>query len=115
MKFSSFRVFKMVLEDANKRFAPAFTPVQERIDILEQYCSALDRIIEDYDGEEFECEVDEISMAVKLSVVLSQIVSDNLNSLFQALIERAVYADVVIVDSDHLRLTFVFPSLWEKA
>ena len=115
MKFSSFAVFEMVLEDANERFAPLFQPVQERVDILKQYCGAIDKLIERGDGEIFECEVGETDMTVRLDFVVTDVtVNDPRHDEFQQLLARALSASVKSEDGENIRVHLVFPSLWEK-
>ena len=116
MKFKCFDIVSMVLEDANDRFSPLFTPVAERVDILKQYCDAIDGLIDANGGEEFECEVNEDDMTVTLAFVVEDIVVDRpATDKFQQLIARSVSVTVAPVDGDHIRVSFVFPSLWETA
>lgn len=115
MKFSSFAVFEMVLEEANERFAPLFQPVQERVDILKQYCGAVDSLLERGDGEIFECEVDEINMTVRFDFVVNDVtVNDPKHDELQQLLARALSASVRAEDGENIRVHLVFPSLWEK-
>ena len=115
MKFKSFPVVDSVLKDANERFAPSFEPDAERVDTLRQYCSVIDGMIEEFRGDEFECEVDEIDMTVRLELVLESFTSEEPNHAVNQLISRAMSFRVDYVDDGHIRLNFVFPSLWRKA
>lgn len=115
MKFKSFPVVDSVLKDANERFAPTFEPDAERVDILRQYCSVIDGMIEEFRGDEFECEVDEVAMTVRISIVMESVESDEPKHVFNQLVERAIQFHVDYISSAKLRFTFVFPSLWRKA
>lgn len=115
MKFKSFHVVKTVLEDANERFSPIYVPDAERVNILEQYCSAIDSMIERHDGSEFECEVDEILMTVIFRVVLEEVKVESWDAPFNQLAERSLSFRVDHAGEDSIRITFVFPSLWRKA
>lgn len=115
MRFKSFPAASAVLDTANERFAPMFQPVPERVKILEQYCSAIDEMAELYDGTEFECEIDEMNMTVKLSVVLTEVKVEKWTAPFNQLAERSLSFRVDHCEEDSIRIAFVFPSLWEKA
>lgn len=115
MKFCSAKIASMVLEDADKRFAPVYVRDQERSAILEQYCSAVDTLIERHNGSEFECEVDELMMTVAIRVVLEEVKVEAWTDPFNQLAERSVSFRVEHCGDDSLRITFVFPSVWKKA
>lgn len=115
MKFSSFSVVKMVLADANERFAPAFVPVQERVDFLKQYCEAFDVLIDEQDVDNFNVEIDEVNMTVSIDLVMLTVECSRTCPQLGQLIQRAMSFRVKAEDGDHLRLSFVYPSLWEKA
>lgn len=116
MKFKSFDVVETVLNEADSRFAPLFSPVKERVDILKQYCSAIDEIIEDNGGTEFECEVDEDDMTIRVEFVIEDIIVYNPKSdRFQQLAQRALSFTILPEHSEHIRIRFIFPSLWESA
>ena len=116
MQFKSFDIVAMVLEEANERFAPIFKPVEERVIILEQYCGAIDKLIADGDGTEFEIEVDEDDMTVHISFLVTDMIADNPRTdPLPQLIARASSVEMTPVDGENIRVNFVFPSLWERA
>lgn len=115
MKFSSFGVVEMVLEDANKKFAPLFQPVQERVDFLKQYCDAFDVIIDEQEADQFNVEVDEKDMTVHISLVMMTVECSRTQPQLGQLIQRAMSFSVQAEDKENIRLSFVYPSLWEKA
>ncbi len=114
MKFSSFHVVEMVLEDANERFAPLFEPVPERVDFLKQYCEAFDVLIDEQDVDSFNVEIDEINMTVNIDLVMMTVECSRTQPQLGQLIQRAMSFRVQAEDGDHLKLSFVYPSLWEK-
>ena len=114
--FSSYAVFEMILEEANDRFAPTFRPVQERLDILREYCGVIDHLIEDGDGESFSCSIDEEDMTVKMSFCVTDASSDRDDRRFNQLIRRAEYVRITNKeDGEYICITFGFPTLWEVA
>lgn len=110
-----FDVVESVTEEATKRFAPIFRENAERKDILKQYCSALDQLIEDISGNSIEVEVDEIKMTVSVAIGCDEVIIYPDNDLFYKLAERALvmkfYPDE---DDQSMVMEFVFPSIWEK-
>ena len=114
--FSSFGICKMVIEEANKRFAPLFAPDTERIDILKEYCGVIDEMLAEFGGETFEAEIDETDMTVRLSMTLNSVeVCDTKNARIQQLLRRALRFSVSHADDDHILLSLIFPSLWVKS
>lgn len=114
MKFASFDVVSMVLEEANKRFAPLFQPVEERVEFLKQYCGAFDKLIEEQDADSFDAEVDENDMTVHIDLVMMTVECSRNQPQLGQLIQRAMSFRAKAEDGEHLRLSFVYPSLWEK-
>ena len=113
MKFSSFDVVEMVLEEANERFAPVFVPVQERVDFLKQYCGAFDAMIEKQDANSFNVEIDENDMTVHIDLTMMDVECNRDMPQLGQLIQRSMSFNVTWVDSENLKLSFVYPSLWE--
>ena len=115
MRFSSFAIADMVLEEADARFAPSFRRAEDRVAIFKEYCEAIDGIAAQFGAESIDVEVDENSMNVVLSLVLPDIqVSGGSKNTVQQLIERSLCFRVGL-DGENIVLTFTFPSLWEKA
>ena len=116
MQFKSFDIVNMVLDEANERFAPIFKPVEERVEILKQYCGAIDTLLGKGDGKEFEVEVDEDDMTVHISFQVTDMIADNPRTdPLPQLIARASEVEIRPVDGENIRVNFVFPSLWEQA
>lgn len=114
MKFSSFHVVEMVLEEANERFAPLFEPVQVRVDFLKQYCEAFDVLINEQGADNFNVEIDEANMTVNIDLVMTSVECSKTQPQLGQLIQRAMSFRVQAEDGVHLKLSFVYPSLWEK-
>ena len=117
MAFSSYLIADFVMDEANRRFAPQLRPVPERLEIFKQYCSCLDRMIEEFDGTSLEVEIDEEGTTVHMRLELKEFALDNReHSLYRQLLERTVSVHISRVeDSDGIRLCLVFPSLWDIA
>ena len=113
MKFSSYSVVSMVVDEATKQFSPLYTPVQERMDILKQYCKAFDDIIAKSDGEEFECTVDEISKETSITMVIADLIIEDRKDPFHQLMQRSLSTTIQSAGNDSIRVKMVFPSLWD--
>lgn len=57
-----FDVVSMVVDEATDQFSQLWKINKERYEILKQYCDVLDSLVEEFDGESFNVEVDDISM-----------------------------------------------------
>jgi len=114
MKFSSFSAVERVLEEANERFSSLYQPVQERVDFLKQYCEAFDVLIDEQDVDNFKVELDEVHMTVNIDLVMKTVECSRTQPQLGQLIQRAMSFRVQAKDGEHLKLSFVYPSLWEK-
>ena len=115
MRFKSFDVASTVLEEANKRFSPIWKPNNERVAIFQQYCDVVDDLIEEFDGESIDVEVDEIKMTICLRIECADITIKTKSHKYYELMQRTVSFGFEATDSDMIALKLVFPSVWEKA
>lgn len=114
MKFSSFSIAEMVIDEANDRFSGKYQIVPERLNILKQYCELFDELIENYDADSFEVEIDDEDLTVHMHLIVDAIECSAQQPQFGQLIQRAMPFCVKTDDGKHLRLSFVYPSLWMK-
>ena len=116
LKFSSFDIAQMVIEDANERFSPLFSINEERLDIFKQYCSVFDMILKEFGGETLEFSVDEITMRVTAAIGIEELVVDSEDRCaITSLLSKALSFKVEKGEDSALLLTLVFPSLWERS
>lgn len=118
MPFASYEIARMILDEADERFAPLFRPVPVRVDIFRQYCSVLDRMIETLNGESFEIQVDEETMEVHITLCIEKLPELSLrreeSRLYRELIRRASAFRITKDGEERLLLQFTFPSLWDR-
>ena len=114
MSFNCFDVVEMVMEEANIRFAPLFRENREAKDILRQYCDVLDELAQEFGGESFEVEVDEINMTIGIKFECPDIVIPSPTHRFYTLAKRALEIRFSHGEGDMAAVEFVFPSIWEK-
>lgn len=107
---------KMVLDEASERFARyGYKPNEQNIDILRDYCEAIDEILAEFNGESFEVEVDEESMNIYMTLECGEIVIETPEHKLYKLMDRALGVSFAAAkDCDHVMVKFTFPSLWEK-
>lgn len=109
-----FDVAEMVIEEATSRFAPLFRENREAKNILRQYCDVLDALAQEFNGESFEVEVDEIKMTIGIKLECPDIVIQSEEHRFYMLAKRALTVRFSHGENDTVAVEFVFPSIWEK-
>ena len=114
MRFKSFDIVNIVLSKTNEWLGKDFKIVNDKVKVLEQYCSAIDKIIDRNHGDEISCDVNEETLAVLIEFVIEQLsVDDPKNDMFTQLVARSAMFSISNDDGEHIRVSFVFPSLWE--
>lgn len=109
-----FDVAKMVLDEATERFSPLWDIDQERLEIFESYCLGVDSVVEEFDAESLEIEVDEIMMNVSVRIGCPSVIIYSKHHLFYELVKRSVSIGFKNVNEDLIEISLVFPSLWKK-
>ena len=115
MSVKCFDVVSMVVEEATDRFSPLWKVDNDNYSILRQYCSAIDSISNEFDGESFEVEVDEITMEVTVVLECDEVIIEKDNHILYELAKRAVRYGFSVSEDGNLLVKFVFPGLWDKA
>lgn len=110
-----FDAVKMVVDEANKQFAPIWKMNEERFEILQQYCGVIDKLSSECEGESYEVEIDDIAMTVAITMDCSDMIVDYNRHDFLSLAERTVSIGFSVSDENRLAIKFVFPSLWERS
>ena len=103
-----------VIDEATKQFSPFWSVNEEKYDIFKQYCSAFDILAEDTDGEIFEVQVDDERMTIGVSLECEDLAVDSQNNVFLSLTQRAMSVEFSVTQSGCLKMSFVFPSIWDK-
>lgn len=110
-----FDAVEMVVEEANKQFAPIWKMNKERYKILKQYCDVIDSLSSEYNGESYEVEIDDIAMTVAITMDCDDMIVDQQNHKFTTLAQRTVSIGFSVSEEGKLAVKFVFPSLWERS
>lgn len=109
-----FDIVSMVVDETTSQFAPLWKINKEKYRILEQYCGALDSIAEEFDGESFDVEVDDIAMTITITMECQEIIIESQNHKYYSLAQRAIAFGFSVSEDGLLCAKFVFPSIWDK-
>lgn len=109
-----FDVVSTVVDEATKQFAPLWEPDKENIKILEQYCSVIDSLANEFDGESFDVTVDDIAMTITIILECDDITIKSKNHKFYSLVQRSMSLGFAVSEDGKLNVKFVFPSVWKK-
>ena len=104
---------EIVLDEASVRFAPLFRENRESKKVFRQYCSILDDLAHEFNGESFEFEVDEETMTISVTLVCPDKVLQYNSHRFYELAARALSVRFSVSEGK-LAVTFEFPSLWVR-
>lgn len=113
-KVKCFDVVKMVTDEATEQFAPIWNLNKAKEDVLKQYCSVIDKLAIDFDGNSFDVEVDEVTMAISITLECGDITITEKNDPFYELIKRTISVGFSVSDNEMLNVKFVFPSVWDR-
>lgn len=108
-----FDVVSMVTEEATRQFAPLWKENEECLDILKQYCKAIDSLAKEFDGISYDVSVDDIEMTISIKLECQDFEVGSKSHVFCQLAERAVSLGFTAADNGNLFVEFVFPSIWE--
>lgn len=111
-----FDIVDMVLAEATNQFSPIWVENPEKKKILKQYCDVLDRVCDDFSGDSFEVEIDDIKMTISIKMFCSEITIESKSHPLFEIIKRAKSVTFAYEPEDNnMSLELVFPSIWEKA
>lgn len=108
----TFDILSEVLNEASKQFGGTWKVSQNKLNVLNQYCDAIDLLREEIDASALETSVDDTKMTISIKVQCPEVVIMTKENLFFMLMSRTVRTDFSQLDGD-LLIDFVFPSIWE--
>lgn len=109
-----FDVASMVVDEATKQFSPLWVLDIEKYKILEQYCSVIDSLAKEFDGESFEISVDDIKMTIEIIVEYPDMTIRDKSHPFFSLVQHAIEFGFTTNKDGKLSMKIVFPSIWTK-
>ena len=115
MEFKSYNVVSEVLDEASKRFSPLFKQNDDKRKGIQKICEMIDNIVEPFDGESFDIEVDEENKNICMSLECHDVTIDSKTHPLYGVIGCSCSFQVSHKDSDTMILQFTFPSIWDAA
>lgn len=109
-----FDIVSMVIDEATSQFAPFWKIDEEKYRILEQYCNTLDHLAEEFDGESFDIEVDDVAMTITITMECNEITIESKNHKYYNIAQCAMAFGFSVSEDGLLCVKFVFPSVWSK-
>ena len=109
-----FDVVSMVVEEATKQFSPLWKLDKESNRILEQYCSVIDSLAEEFSGESFDVTVDDIAMTITIVMECEDMTIDSKTHKFYSLAKRSKALGFSVSENGNLNVKFIFPSVWTR-
>lgn len=109
-----FDVVSMVVEEAANRFSPIYDLNEDKYKFLKDYCSVIDDIFKEFDGEYYDVEVDEITMKVSIAFGCDLItITSSKHRLYE--IMRHACSVEFCEKNGKIEVRLVFPSLWDRS
>lgn len=109
-----FDIVSEIIDEASSQFGSMWSVSREKLDILKQYCSVLDNIAKESNGESFEVEVNDITMEISISLECNDIIIRNVDGVYADLFQRAVFIEFYTTSNGNVVMKLKFPSVWEK-
>lgn len=111
-----FDIAEMVLDEATEQFSPIWVVDEEKKGALKQYCDALDILSEEFNGQAFEVDVDEVKMTISIKMFCDEIeVCDETHLLYKLGKVAKSMSFSYSKEDDTMAVEFVFPSIWKKS
>lgn len=111
-----FEVVNTVVEEASKQFKPFWKLNEEKLDILHEYCDAIDLILKEFDGDSIDVDIDDIKMTISITIECEDLTIEAKEHQFHQLVERAIkFGFSKSKEREVMCVNFVFPSVWDKA
>ena len=110
-----FDAFSMVVDEATSQFAPIWKENKENKRVLAQYCEAIDSMLDEFGGESFEVDVDDVKMTITVKLECRDMTLETQKHKYYDLAQRALSFGFSVSESGNLVVEFVFPSIWERA
>lgn len=110
-----FDTVSMVVDEATSQFAPIWKENKESKRILAQYCRVIDALSDEFGGESFEIDVDDVKMTITIKLECQDMTLESQKHKYYDLAQRALSFGFSVSESGNLVVEFVFPSIWERA
>lgn len=108
-------VVRIMLDEATKQFSPAFKEDSERKRRVERYCDWITIISDEFGGESYDIEIDDVTMDISVSLTCKEIETTEQTPALYMLLSKAKSVKLMAVDDTYIKIKFVFTGIWERA
>lgn len=108
-----FDLVKCVVDAKSIELNGKMTPNSEKIEILEEYCNELDKVIDTWEGFSIDADVVGKRNLIVVSIEIAALTINEMNTVVFDLIDRSVLFAVGNSERNNLRIDFTFPSVWD--
>ena len=109
-----FDIVSMIVDEQTKEL-PLYKLNEEKLDILREYCEAIDTFAERFSVESISVDVNLKNHVVITLDCADPIISDNPSKdALTQLFDRAVSVGFSTTNGENVVMEFVFPSVWDK-
>lgn len=107
-----FDIVQSVLDCAIDEFGIAQEMIEENLDILHEYCDAIDDIADEFNGEQYVVEVEKETGNIIITVEVADLCIESRSHVFYQLVKRSVKYRMTSTKDACLAIEFTFPCLW---
>ena len=102
-----------VLDEASSQFGALWRVNEEAKNLIVAVCDDIDVLSREFGGIAFEVEVDDTTTDIRLSLICDDIVIEDKNHKLYSVVGRAKRFIITNLDSESMRVDFIFPGIWE--
>ncbi len=110
-----YEAVEIILDKATKQFSPAFKEDSEEKRKFERYCDWITLISDEFSGEAYDIEIDDITMDISVALTCKEIETTAQTPVFYMLLSKAKNVKLTAVDDTHIKINLVFPGIWVQA
>lgn len=111
--FKCYTVLEPVIEETSSRFGALWKKNDKNVEILKQYCDAIDGFMEEFEAVGMSAEVCEEDLTIHITMECEDMVMDKKTHMFYQIMMRALSVKFSVSEDNNLNVEFVFPSVWE--
>lgn len=108
-------VVRIMLDEATKQFSPAFKEDSEKKRELERYCDWITIISDEFGGESYDIEIDDVTIDISVSLTCKEIKTTEQTPALYMLLSRTKSVELEAVDDTYIKIKFVFNGIWVQA
>lgn len=115
MNVKCFDVVEMVADEATAQFGSLLKVDTEKKQKLEAYCKLIDKMVEAFDGESLEVDINDETTDITITLVCAEFETNSETKWFYELSGNAKNICIKSHDSEHVEISFTFCGIWSKS